>query len=185
MNIPLLRGKEVQVKEKIIFVALVFVGVAILCCGGWMSKQTTETTETQYRTTQTESSDKGHCATVGAVVGVTSGAVTCGAVAAFLGGFGLAICGTGVGAPAGAALIIIAALCGGAAGAASGAVIGAAVGTTTATITTVPYTVTTVFPTYTDSQCSTVVGIGIAFLVAGAMYVLYSIYRSSRGDAKA
>ena len=129
----------------------------MLAIGYYMQVAKSVRDETRFRDEQHETSTK----TRNAVIGGGAGAVVGGGAAAAIGGVGVAACGTGIGLPAGALLIGIAALIGGGAG----ATVGAASGSTVVTHTQVPYTVKVVEPAYSHDVSLAVIVLGSAIII--------------------
>lgn len=140
---------------------LVALGICLLVLGLNM-RSTQITWEERVATSRTIQSTKARNAAVGVGVGAVGG----GALAAVVGGIGVAFAGTGFGLPAGAALIATGATIGGVAG----GVTGAATGDSASTI--VNYsTVVRSANAYPTSQWASVVAIGLALLVLAAFEV--------------
>ena len=125
----------------------------MLAIGYYMQVATHMRQETRFR--EEVSSTKGRNAIVGGGVGAVAG----GGAAAAVGGVGVVAAGTGVGLPAGALLIGLAALLGGGAGATIGAATGERV------VTQVPYTVQIVEKSYPQYVSLAVIGIGSFILI--------------------
>ena len=132
------------------------IGAILLAIGYYMQVAKSVREETRFR--DEVSSTKGRNAAVGGGVGAVAG----GGAAAVIGGVGVAACGTGIGLPAGALLIGLAALVGGGAG----ATIGAATGETVHSQ--VPYTVKVVEPAYSHD-------VSLAVIVLGSVIIVWVI----------
>ena len=129
------------------------IGAIMLAIGYYMQVATHIRQETKFR--EEVASTKGRNALVGSGVGALAG----GGAAAAIGGVGVVAAGTGIGLPAGALLIALAALVGGGAGATIGAATGERV------VTQVPYTVEIVEKSYPQYVSLAVIGIGSFILI--------------------
>lgn len=136
-------------------VRLAACGAGLLVLGAIMSAQ-----HKPIRTTRSQAIPIPGTKTTNAVVGGVTGGVAGGVIGFLVGGVGIVLMGTGVGLPAGAAMIAAAS----GIGAGGGALVGAASGTsdTTKTIDVVTVTQVPMFPAWVTT---TVVIAGIVFLV--------------------
>jgi len=138
--------------KPLIFIAI---GIALLVVGIIM--RDAKITWDENLTTQTEfPGTKVRNATIGAGVGAVGGGI----FAAVVGGIGIVVAGTGVGLPAGAALIATAASI----GAGVGVVTGAATGNSSAINTTIT-TITHIEPAYETWQWASVFTIAVILLI--------------------
>jgi hypothetical protein len=140
--------------------SVLIIGAIMLAIGYYMQVAKTVHEETRFREETSTTSTKGRNAAIGGGVGAVAG----GGGAAAIGGVGIAACGTGIGLPAGALLIGIAALV----GAGAGATIGAATGKATTVVSQVPYTVKVVEPAYSHD-------VSLAVIVLGSFIVIWVI----------
>lgn len=92
-------------------------------------------------------------------VGAATGAVAGGMIGTSVGGIGVALCGTGVGIPAGVVMLGLAALCG-----LGGSVVGAAVGTPDEMVST---PVVEMMNAYSPVEYGLVLAIGIILFITG------------------
>ncbi len=143
--------KKIRIKSFV----LVGLGACVMCFGICMaSAKRTEMIESTIK--DTTPSTKGRNAAIGAGIGAVGGGV----LAAVIGGVGIVACGTGIGLPAGAALIVTAAVLGGAGGAVTGAATGTSSSTSTVT-TWVPHIV----PAHSPLFWIPILVIGVALLI--------------------
>ena len=144
---------------KTIGIVLVFVGLVLLVLGFSMRSKQNAFTHMEQEVIE---GNRGTTAAVGAATGAVAG----GLLGASVGGVGVALCGTGVGIPAGAVMLRLAALLGG-----GGAAVGVAVGTPDKTVST---PVVEMVNAYSPMEYGIVIGIGVFLLVAGIILFLKS-----------
>ena len=138
---------------------LIILGISLLTVGINMRAAKNTWDETAKTETPVPGT-KGRNAAIGASIGAIGG----GTLAAVVGGIGIVVAGTGIGLPAGAALIGTAA----ALGAGAGAITGAATGDSPTTVTHIVST-THVVPAYETWQWASVICIAVLLLLLAVL----------------
>lgn len=144
---------------KTIGVVLVVLGLVLLALGFTMRSKQNAFTHMEEEVIE---GNRGTTTAVGAATGAVAGGV----LGASIGGIGVALCGTGVGIPAGVVCLGLAALLGG-----GGAAVGAAVGAPDKTVST---PVVEMVNAYSPMEYGIVLGIGVFLLIGGIILCLKS-----------
>ena len=139
---------------KTLSVLLTITGLVLLVVGFTMRTKQNEFTRMKQEVVE---GNRGITTAIGAATGAAAGGI----LGASIGGIGIALCGTGVGIPAGAVMLGMAALLGG-----GGAAIGAAVGRPDETVST---PVVEMVSAYSPMEWGLVLAIGTLLLVVGVI----------------